>query len=85
MGMIYHKKRMWEKLKEAGEPSPASEIYNQEIEQTKKGAEHQYTKSDIQRMSKAELLEVAKNTGVEGADDMTRAELAEYMLRVFSL
>lgn len=44
-----------------------------------------YTKSDIQRMKKAELLEIAKNTGVEGADDMTREELAEYLLNVFGL
>lgn len=44
-----------------------------------------YTKSDIQRMKKAELLEIARNTGVEGADDMTREELAEYLLNVFGL
>lgn len=44
-----------------------------------------YTKSDIQRMKKAELLEIAKNTGVEGADDMTREELADYLLNVFGL
>lgn len=44
-----------------------------------------YTKSDIQRMKKAELLEIARNTGVDGADDMTREELAEYLLNVFGL
>lgn len=44
-----------------------------------------YTKSDIQRMKKAELLEIARNTGVEGADDMTREELAEYLLNAFGL
>lgn len=44
-----------------------------------------YTKSDIQRMKKAELIEIARNTGVEGADDMTREELAEYLLNVFGL
>lgn len=44
-----------------------------------------YTKSDIQRMKKAELLEIARNTGVEGADDMTREELAEYLLNMFGL
>lgn len=43
------------------------------------------TRSDIQRMNKAELLETAKNTGVEGADDMTGAELKEYLLSVFGL
>lgn len=44
-----------------------------------------YTKSDIQRMKKAELIEIARNTGVEGADDMTREELAEYLLNIFGL
>lgn len=47
--------------------------------------EKPYTKSDIQRMKKAELLEIARNTGVEGVDDMTREELAEYLLNVFGL
>lgn len=47
--------------------------------------EKPYTKSDIQRMKKAELLEIARNTSVEGADDMTREELAEYLLNVFNL
>lgn len=47
--------------------------------------EKTYTKTDINKMSKAELLEIAKNTGVEGADDMSRAELVEYMLSVFGL
>lgn len=51
----------------------------------KEKEDKKYTKTDIQRMSKAELLEMTKNTGVEGADDMTRAELAEYMLSVFGL
>lgn len=44
-----------------------------------------YAKSDIQRMKKAELLEIARNTGVDGADDMTREELAECLLNVFGL
>lgn len=49
------------------------------------GGNKPYTKSDIQRMKKSELLEIARNTGVEGADDMTREELAEYLLNVFGL
>lgn len=43
------------------------------------------TKSDIQRMNKAELLEMAKSAGVENAGEMTRAELAEYMLSIYGL
>lgn len=56
-----------------------------DIELEGDSAGKKYTKSEIQRMNKAELLEIAKNTGVEGADDMTRAELAEYLLNVFGL
>lgn len=47
--------------------------------------EKQYTKTDINKMNKAELLEMAKRTGVEGADDMTGAELKEYLLSVYGL
>lgn len=44
-----------------------------------------YTKSEINRMKTAELREMAKNTGVEGADDMTGQELKEYFISVFGL
>lgn len=58
---------------------------DKDIQLEESSAEKKYSRSDIQRMNKAELLEMAKNTGVEGADDMTRAELAEYMLSAFGL
>lgn len=44
-----------------------------------------YTKSDIQRMNKAELQELARNTGVESAEEMTGQELKDYLLNVFGL
>lgn len=44
-----------------------------------------YTKSDIQRMNKSELQELAKNSGVEGAEEMTGQELKDYLLSVFGL
>lgn len=47
--------------------------------------EKAYTKTDINKMNKAELLEMAMNTGVEGAEEMSRAELVEYLLSVFGL
>lgn len=56
-----------------------------EIEPEEKPQKKQYTKTDINKMSKAELLEIAKNTGVEGADEMSRAELVEYLLNIFEL
>lgn len=47
--------------------------------------ETKYTRTDINRMNKAELQELAKNTGVESADGMTGSELKEYLLNVFKL
>lgn len=47
--------------------------------------EKPYTKTDINKMSKAELQELARNTGVEGVDEMTGAELKEYLFSVFGL
>lgn len=47
--------------------------------------EKQYTKTDINKMNKAELAEMAKENGAEGADDMTGAELKEYLISVFGL
>lgn len=44
-----------------------------------------YTKSDIQRMNKAELQELARNTGVESAEEMTGQELKDYLLNMFGL
>lgn len=56
-----------------------------DIELEESSAEKKYTKSDIQRMNKAELQELARNSGVEGADEMTGQELKEYLLNVFGL
>lgn len=56
-----------------------------DIELEENSAEKKYTKSDIQRMNKAELQELARNTGVEGAEEMTGQELKEYLLSVFGL
>lgn len=47
--------------------------------------EKTYTKTEINRMNKAELQEIARNTGVEGVDNMTGTELKEYLFNVFGL
>lgn len=56
-----------------------------DIELEENSAEKKYTKSDIQRMNKAELQELAKNRGVEDAEEMTGQELKDYLLGVFGL
>lgn len=44
-----------------------------------------YTKTEINRMSTAELQELASNTGVEGANEMTGTELKKMLIEKFGL
>lgn len=53
--------------------------------ETKPVAEKQYTRTEINQMKKQELQELAVNTGVEGAENMTGTELKEYFLNLFGL
>lgn len=54
-----------------------------EIEE--ESAEVKYTKTEINRMSTAELKEVAKLNGVKDADDMTGGELKKVLIDKFGL
>lgn len=47
--------------------------------------QHKYTKTEINRMPNAELRELALDTGVEGADKMTGADLKKCLIQVFGL
>lgn len=82
MGMIYHKKRLWAKLKEKeekkeGETLPLSDS---DIELEERPEEQKYTKSDIQRMSITDLQNLAASIGIEGAFDMTGADLKKRLI-----
>ncbi len=63
-------------------PLPFSD---EDITFEEKPEEKKYTKTDIMKMNKAELQKLAKNTGVESADEMSGTELKEYLLSVFGL
>lgn len=52
---------------------------------TEQPEEKQYTRTEINRMNKAELQELAVNAGIDGADEMTGAELKERLLDAFGL
>ena len=84
MSMMIHRSRKRKKQREISHeenlPFSDSDIQFEEREE-----EQQYTKTDIQRMNKAELQELARNSGVEGADEMTGQELKDYLLNVFGL
>ena len=47
--------------------------------------EKPYTKTEINTMKVDDLRAMARNTGVESADDMTGAELKEYLINLFGL
>ena len=47
--------------------------------------ENQYTKTDINRMSTAELKALAKEQGIENAKDMTGGELKKNLIEEFGL
>jgi hypothetical protein len=56
-----------------------------EFEEEIKAKESMYTKTEINRMSTAELKEVAKLNGVKDADDMTGGELKKVLIDKFEL
>lgn len=47
--------------------------------------EEKYTKTDINRMSTAELKALAKSESIESAEDMTGAELKKVLIEHFDL
>lgn len=47
--------------------------------------QNQYTKTEINRMSTAELQALALENGVDGSDEMTGAELKKVLIERFGL
>ena len=47
--------------------------------------QNQYTKTEINRMSTAELQELALENDIEGANEMTGAELKKVLIEKFGL
>ena len=47
--------------------------------------QNQYTKTEINRMSTAELPTLALENGVDGSDEMTGAELKKVLIEKFGL
>lgn len=68
-------------MAEENEPLPFSDDdITRETQEEKK-----YTKTDINRMSTAELRKLAASDGVENAEEMTGSELKEYFISMFGL
>lgn len=83
--MLLRRHKREQKLKEMianRKPVEESDMTGQQIEPE---SEKVYTKTEINRMSTADLKELAINTGVEGANSMTGAELKTYLINLFGL
>lgn len=62
-------------------PSPAVST----VEDTENAGLPSYTKTEINRMSIADLRALAEKTGVDGGSEMTGAELKQYFISLFGL
>lgn len=78
-------------------PEGAKPVENKKVTETAKddfsqymnapvdSTEATYTKTEINRMSTAELKELATSKGIEGAEDMTGADLKKVLIEKFGL
>ena len=64
-------------------PEDASPITTDNL--TEKFVHNGHTKTEINRMSTAELQELALENGIDGADEMTGAELKKVLIEKFGL
>lgn len=83
MSMMIHRNRKRKKQREISHeenlPFSDSDIQFEERE------EPQYTKTDIQRMSKDDLVSLAIEVGIEGAEEMNGADLKRELIEHFEL
>lgn len=84
MSMMIHRNRKRKKQREISHeenlPFSDSDIQFEEREE-----EQQYTKTDIQRMSKDDLVSLASEVGIEGAEEMNGADLKRELIEHFEL
>ena len=69
----------------AGEDVPDDTSPISENNLTEKLVHNGYTKTEINRMSTAELQSLALENGIDGADEMTGAELKKVLIEKFGL
>lgn len=73
----------WYKAGEEVPEDTTGQEFSAETEQMPKGFE--YKKTDINRMSTADLKELAREHEVSNVDDMTGQDLKEYFITMFNL
>lgn len=84
MSMMIHRNRKRKKQREISHeenlPFSDSDIQFEEREE-----EPQYTKTDIQRMNKDDLVSLAIKIGIDGAEEMSGADLKRELIEEFGL
>lgn len=82
MGMMIHrnKKRRAEKQAALLQNAKTPENYKLEVPE-----EQQYTKTDINRMSKEDLVSLANEIGIIGAEDKSGSDLKKELIEKFGL
>lgn len=69
----------------AGTEVPVGTSNKAETKSEEETKDNELTKTDIRRMSTAELKELATKEGIDGAEDMTGADLKELLIAHFKL
>ena len=64
---------------------PKEDDFSQYMNNPEETKEIEYTKTEINRMSTAELKSLAIENGIDGADEMTGADLKKLLIEYFKL
>ena len=64
---------------------PKKDDFSQYMNKQEETKEIEYTKTEINRMSTAELKSLAIENGIDGADEMTGADLKKLLIEYFKL
>ena len=89
MSMMIHRNRKRKKEREISREEFNHEenlpFSDSDIEFEERPQDQQYTKTDIQRMSKDDLVSLAVEVGIEGAEEMNGADLKRELIEHFEL
>lgn len=82
MSMMIHRNRKREKERQSEQPQSVTmpDVYKEEIPE-----EQNYTRTDINRMTTAELQQLAANEGIENAHNISGEKLKKALIEHFSL
>lgn len=84
MSMMIHRNRKKKNQREVSHEENLP-FFDSDIEFEERPKEQQYTKTDIQRMSKDDLVSLASEIGIEGAEKMNGADLKRELVEHFEL